>query len=72
MSVHTQNLLKKEGVKESLLNIMEGMNQLFVTPVKNQRFAEYAAAYVTLRQKGDSHAVALRGLQGMLRSFGIR
>lgn len=72
MTVKAQELLKKEGVQETLLNMMEGMNQLFLTPIANQRYAEYAAAYVTLRQKGDAHAVAIRGLQGILRGVGVR
>ena len=52
MSVTAQNLLRKEGIEESLLNIMEGMNKLFPRKIKNQKYAEYAAAYVTLRSKG--------------------
>ena len=72
MSVTAQNLLRKEGVDESLLNIMEGMNQLFSRKIENQKYAEYAAAYVTLRGKGQSHMEALRGLQAILRSLGVQ
>ncbi len=72
MSVTAQNLLKKEGVEESLINIMEGMNQLFSKKIENQKYAEYAAAYVTLRGKGQSHTEAIRGLQAILRSLGAQ
>jgi len=72
MSVTAQNLLKKEGVQESLINIMEGMNQLFPRKIENQKYAEYAAAYVTLRSKGQSHTEAIRGLQAILRGLGAQ
>lgn len=72
MSVTAQNLLRKEGIEESLLNIMEGMNKLFSRKIENQKYAEYAAAYVTLRSKGQSHTEAFRGLQAILRGLGVQ
>ncbi len=71
MSVTAQNLLKKDGINESLLNIMEAMNQLFSRKIENQKYAEYASAYVTLRSKGQTHSQATRGLQAILRSMGV-
>ena len=71
MSVTVLDLLKKDGIEESLLNIMEGLNQLFATRVENQRYAEYAAMYATLRNKGQSHSQAIGGLQAILRSLGV-
>ena len=71
MSVKAQQLLKKDGVEESLLKIMEGMNRLFASRIKNQKYAEYAAAYVSLRIKGQSHSEAIRGLQAILRGLGV-
>lgn len=70
-SVTAKQLLKKDGVAESLLNIMEGLNQLFATKIENQKYIESAAAYVTLRNKGQSHSEALRGLQAILRGLGV-
>jgi hypothetical protein len=72
MSVKAQQIMKKDGIDESLLNIMEGLNQVFVTKVENQRYAEYAAAYVTLRNSGQSHRQAISGLQGLMRRLGVR
>lgn len=69
MSVTAQQLLKKAGVEESLLKIMEGLNQLFANRIENQKYAEYAASYVTLRIKGQSHSEAIRGLQAILRGL---
>lgn len=71
MSVTAQNLLKEEGVKESLMNIMEGMNQLFSGTPENLKYAEYASAYVVLRSKGQSHDEAIGGLRAILQGLGI-
>lgn len=71
MSVKGIQILKQDGISESLLNIMEGMNQLFSTKVANQKYAEFIASYLTLRNKGQSHTQAITGLQGILRGMGI-
>lgn len=63
MSVTARQLLKKNGIEESLINIMEGLNTIFSIRVDNQKYSEYAAAYVTLRDKGQSHSEAVRGSQ---------
>ena len=39
MSVTAQEMLKKDGIEENLLNIMEGLNQLFATRIENQKGA---------------------------------
>jgi hypothetical protein len=72
MSAYCQHELRKNGISESLLNIMEGMNQLFTVKVSNQKYVEYIAAYSLLRNKGQSHAEAIEGLQGILGIMGIR
>lgn len=72
MSVGAQKLLKKEeGIKESLLNIMEGMNRLFSSKSTNLKYAEYTAAYMVLRSKGQSHHDAIEGLKAILQTLGI-
>src|SRR2546428_6456722 len=43
-----QKHLRAAGIKEKLLTIMEGLNQIRVTHIANQRYAEYLAMYVTL------------------------
>ena len=70
MTVRAQQLLKEKGVSEKLLNIMEGMNQLF-SRTKGLKYAEYAAAYITLRVQGQSHASAIRGLKALLQGLGL-
>ncbi|NQT35194.1 hypothetical protein HQ587_08390 [bacterium] len=71
MTVTAQNLLKKEGIKENLLNIMEGMNQLYSTPLQNQKYSEYISAYVVLRKKGQTHSDVILDLQALLQVFGV-
>jgi len=67
MTVRAQGILEKEeGIKESLLNMMEGMNQIFYIKVENQNYSEYMAAYMTLRRKGQSHNDAINGLKGIV------
>lgn len=72
MSVGAQKILREEeGIKESLLNIMEGMNRLFSSESTNLKYAEYASAYMVLRRKGQSHHEAVEGLRAILQTLGI-
>lgn len=70
-SVTTKNILREKGISESLMNIMEGMNQLFYTKIENQKYAEYMSVYVVLRNKGQSHKEAILGLKAILQSIGV-
>jgi hypothetical protein len=70
MSITAQQLLRQDGIEESLLNIMEGMNKLLSRNVGNRRYIRYASAYVTLRSKGYSHSQAVGGLRVIIRSKG--
>jgi len=70
-TVVAQRLLREEGIEESLLNIMEGMNQLFLLELAELKYTEYATAYVVLRTKGQSHHDAVKGLKALLQSLGI-
>jgi len=69
MSVKAKELLKNDGIDEKLMNIMEAMNKLFPKKIENQKYAEYIAAYVTLRHKGQTHDQAVIGLQELLRGI---
>jgi len=72
MTAKARQMLRDDGIKESLLNMMEGMNQVFTKRIENQQYAEYITVYITLRRKGESHADAISGLQGILRAVGAR
>ena len=72
MSVKANQILKEDGISESLLNIMEGMNQIFYSKVDNQKYSEYIALYLTMRNKGQSHKQAINSIKAALQSFGIK
>jgi len=71
LTVWAQGSLKKEGMKESLLNIMEGMNQIFIKKQK-ERYEQFIAAYVTFRTTGKTHAETVSSLIAVVEGFGIR
>ena len=72
MTANAFQMLGEDGINESLLNLMEGMNQVFTEHIENQQYAEYIAVYIKLRREGQSHAGAINGLRGFLRALGVR
>lgn len=72
MTVNAQDQMKKEGVDETLLDIMEDMNQVFAAHVTNQSYAEYVSAYVVLREKGYSRDKSVEGIRGTLKGIGAQ
>ncbi len=71
MSVRAQQILREDGIRESIINIMEGLNRIFLSKVENQKYAEYSAVYLTLRTKGQSHQDAIEGLKALIQSLGL-
>ena len=70
VTVMGQNLLRdKYGIEESLLNIMEDMNQVLITKV-NPSYPLYATAYVHLRKTGISRQQAIIGIESFIKSTG--
>lgn len=74
ISVSAQNYLKKIGVAESLLNIMEGMYQatILVEPKTQGEYAEWIAAYLTVRERGLTHDEAVDGLAKMFPAIRLK
>jgi len=70
-SVSTKFLLRDDGIQENLLNIMEGMNQLFSGKPEDMKYAEYTSLYLSMRKKGYSHNNAIKGLQAGIQSKGV-
>jgi len=70
MSVIVRNKLKGYGIQESLLNIMEGLNQI-LCPLDSQkrRYSEYAFAYAGLRNEGLTHQDAIERLQAIVSGY---
>jgi len=71
ISVSTKFQLRDAGIQESLLNIMEGMSQLFSGTPEDMKYAEYTSLYLGMRKKGYSHDNAVKGLKMLLQSKGI-
>ncbi len=70
VTVKGQSLLRdKYGIEESLLNIMEDMNQVLITKV-NPSYPLYATAYVHLRKTGISRQQAIIGIESFVKSTG--
>ena len=71
ISVSTKFQLRDVGIQESLLNIMEGMNQLFSDTQEDIKYAEYTTFYLGLRKKEYSHDNAIKGLKLLIQGKGI-
>ena len=75
ISLIAQKKMKSYGIKDkskngAMLDMMEGLNAIFrYRELKNQKYAEYASAYVNLRQAGQSHKQAVEALQAMVRGY---
>ncbi len=70
MSVIIRDRLSANGIDESLLNIMEGLNQLlWPQDSKKKVYSEYAFAYAGLRNKGLPHQDAIEILQGKVSGY---
>ena len=70
VTVKGQSLLRdKYGIEESLLNIMEDMNQVLITKV-DPSYPVYATAYVHLRKTGISRQQAIIGIESFVKSIG--
>jgi len=64
----SQQLLKKDGIKESNLNIMVALNRIFAVKVPNQKIDPIAGAYITLRDQGMSNEQAIASLSALASS----
>jgi len=74
MSVKARNSLAEKGVSETLLNIMEGMNQIVDRPgtYGKDPYANFLTLYVVLRTTGKTHEYAVNNLRGVIRELGLR
>ena len=72
MTVAAQKSLRANGISETMLNIMSGLNEAPGTPFANFRYAEHVAMYVTLRRSARSHRAAVDGLRGALQDVVLK
>jgi len=71
MTVKGQSILREEGISEKMLNMMEGINQIFSSNIENQKYGEYLSLYAMLRIQGQNHDDAISGLQAVMRGLGM-
>lgn len=70
MSVIVRDQMKANGIDESLLNLMEGLNQLlWPQDSGKRRYCEFAFAYVGLRNDGLTHGEAIERLQAKVSGY---
>ena len=69
MTVYFRKHLRGEGVDESLLNIMESMNQMLPEKIANQKYELYVSIYTSLRSKGQTHIQATSNLKLAINSL---
>ncbi len=60
-----RQLLAEHGIVESSHVILVAMDNIFPQQTKGTKYSEGVAAYVTLRQKGESHQQAIKGMREM-------
>ena len=65
----TQSALESYGVKETLLNMMEGINSLSLRPGRRASYHNELTAYAVLRNKGMSHKDAVAALPGYIKEL---
>lgn len=68
-SVKMQGALESYGIKETLLNMMEGINSLNLRPGRKATYKDSLTAYATLRNKGRSHKDAVAALPGYIKEL---
>jgi hypothetical protein len=69
ITAKAHEVLRDEGVAASLLDIMEGINRAAPSGSANERYSDYVALYISLRQKGQSHAEAVAILPELVQSL---
>jgi len=60
-----QALLEK-GIRVKLMTLMEGLNMVIIGYIKNQKYEEYCALYITMRDQGYGHAETIDSMQALV------
>lgn len=71
MTLAAYQQLLDDGIKESMVNIMEGLNSVFSQKQPNIKYAEYVSIYVVMRKSGVSHYDTIKDIKALLNTFGI-
>lgn len=70
-TVTGKNQLERVGIKEPMINIMEGISRLEDIHTKKKQYGDYVACYVIFRSQGFGHLGALERLQLLLKRMSM-
>lgn len=70
-TVTANQLLEENGIDESMVKIMEGMNKIYDLNNSYRKYNEYLTCYVIFRINGYDHDKSLSLLQESINTFGI-
>lgn len=72
-TVTAKQILEEKGIKESMINIMEGMNKIYdLNNSYNRKYIDYSTCYVIFRVNGYNHDKSLSLLQESINTYGIK
>ncbi len=71
-TVKASQLLEKNGIHESMINIMEGMNKIYDLNNPYPKYNTYLPCYVIFRINGYNHEESLSLLQESINTYGIK
>ena len=69
MSVRAMQVLQEKGVRVKLMTLMEGLNRVIIGVVKNQKYEEYCALYITMRDQGYDHSETIESMQALVEAL---
>jgi hypothetical protein len=72
LTLRIKELLNKSGIAESGLAIAMGFDSHRTLPFGNYTYEEHGAMYITLRQRGRTHAMAIAQLPGAMTDMALR
>jgi hypothetical protein len=71
-TVTASQLLEGNGIDESMIKIMKGMNKIYDLNNSYRKYNEYLTCYVIFRVNGYNHDKSLSLLQESINTFGIK
>jgi PBP1b-binding outer membrane lipoprotein LpoB len=64
-TAHGWDLLRKKGIDQSTFDLMSDMDEMFTLRRQNQSYDQFMAAYIVLRENGQSRQNAIAGLSAI-------
>ena len=69
-TVKTQEILKENGIKVKLKDMMTGLQSVYPYKIENQKYQDILVYYLTFRiEKFQSHSEAISSLKALIRAI---